>query len=96
MIASALRRKADYFWLIWLKNKVENPPKALRKGSFNPFFHSKTTCSQVLNFGYNILHFSVGEYYRLLYPNSPRHPRQKYLLTVKGLSTYNELGKPVR
>ena len=30
---------------------------------------------------------------RLLYPNSPRHPRQKYLLTVKGLAVYNELGK---
>ena len=27
---------------------------------------------------------------RLLYPKSPRHPRQKYLLTVKGLALYNE------
>ena len=27
---------------------------------------------------------------RLLYPQSPRHPRQKYLLTVKGLALYNE------
>ena len=26
-----------------------------------------------------------------LYPNSPRHPRQKYLLTVKGLALYNTL-----
>ena len=25
-------------------------------------------------------------YVRLLYPNSPHHPRQKYLLTVKGLT----------
>ena len=25
------------------------------------------------------------------YPDSPRHPRQKYLLTVKGLAVYNEL-----
>lgn len=24
-------------------------------------------------------------YVRLLYPQSPRHPRQKYLLTAKGL-----------
>lgn len=24
------------------------------------------------------------------YPDSPRHPRQKYLLTVKGLAVYNE------
>ena len=30
---------------------------------------------------------------KLLYPNSPRHPRQKYLLTVKGLALYNELIK---
>jgi fido (protein-threonine AMPylation protein) len=27
----------------------------------------------------------------LLYPESPRHPRQKYKLTVKGLATYQEL-----
>ncbi len=32
-------------------------------------------------------------YLRLLYPQSPRHPRQKYLLTVKGLALYNELNK---
>lgn len=30
-------------------------------------------------------------YIRLLYPQSPRHPRQKYLLTIKGLALYNEL-----
>ena len=30
-------------------------------------------------------------YLRLLYPNSPRHPRQKYLLTVKGLAFYKDL-----
>lgn len=29
-------------------------------------------------------------YIRQLYPQSPRHPRQKYLLTVKGLALYNE------
>ena len=29
-------------------------------------------------------------YLRLLYPQSPRHPRQKYLLTVKGLALYHE------
>ena len=28
----------------------------------------------------------------LLYPDKPRHPRQKYLLTVKGLALYKELG----
>lgn len=28
-----------------------------------------------------------------LYPDKPRHPRQKYLLTVKGMALYNELAK---
>lgn len=32
-------------------------------------------------------------YVRLLYPDKPRHPRQKYLLTVKGTLLYNELLK---
>ena len=32
-----------------------------------------------------------GKFVRLLYPNSPRHPRQKYLLTVKGLALYNDI-----
>ena len=32
-------------------------------------------------------------YVRLLYPDSPRHPRQKYLLTVKGQMLYQELTK---
>ena len=30
-------------------------------------------------------------YVRMLYPDSPRHPRQKYLLTVKGLLAYKDL-----
>ena len=30
-------------------------------------------------------------YIRMLYPDSPRHPRQKYLLTVKGMALYNKL-----
>ena len=29
----------------------------------------------------------------LLYPDKPKHPRQKYLLTVKGFALYNELTK---
>ncbi len=32
-------------------------------------------------------------YVRLLYPKSPRHPRQRYLLTVKGVALYNEISK---
>ena len=31
------------------------------------------------------------QYVRLLYPTSPRHPRQKYLLTVKGFALYNKI-----
>lgn len=30
---------------------------------------------------------------RMLYPESPRHPRQRYLLTVKGQMTYSEIIK---
>ena len=28
---------------------------------------------------------------KMKYPNSPRHPRQKYLLTFKGQAAYDEL-----
>ena len=30
---------------------------------------------------------------RQLYPQSPRHPRQKYLLTVKGMALYNKISQ---
>ena len=30
---------------------------------------------------------------RMLYPDSPRHPRQRYLLTVKGTMAYSEIIK---
>jgi len=33
------------------------------------------------------------KYVRMLYPDRPNHPRQKYQLTVKGLALYNELMK---
>lgn len=29
---------------------------------------------------------------RMKYPDLPRHPRQRYLLTVKGLAVYKEYG----
>ena len=32
-----------------------------------------------------------GGFVTLLYPNSPKHPRQKYLLTVKGLAVFNSI-----
>ena len=28
---------------------------------------------------------------RMLYPDSPRHPRQRYLLTAKGVMLYKEM-----
>ena len=35
---------------------------------------------------------AIGEgFVRMLYPDSPRHPRQKYMLTAKGLAFVNEL-----
>ena len=44
------------------------------------------------NFIDNYLNAAIKEgYVRLLYPDKPRHPRQKYLLTVKDLALYNEL-----
>ncbi len=33
----------------------------------------------------------TGGYVRLLYPDKPRHPRQKYLLTVKGMALYKTI-----
>ena len=48
------------------------------------------------NFLDNSLNPSINEgYVRMLYPNSPRHPRQKYLLTVKGLALYHQLNAEV-
>ncbi len=46
----------------------------------------------------NFLEYSLtpaikGGLVKLKYPNSPRHPRQKYLLTVKGLAVYDECCK---
>ena len=44
------------------------------------------------NFINNYLNPAITDgYLRLLYPDKPRHPRQKYLLTVKGLAIYNEI-----
>lgn len=44
------------------------------------------------NFIDNYLNPAITDgYLRLLYPDKPRHTRQKYLLTVKGLAVYNEI-----
>ena len=39
------------------------------------------------------IEFRLFAYISLLYPQSPRHPRQKYLLTAKGLTLYNKIKK---
>ena len=42
------------------------------------------------NFMANYLNPAIKEgFITMLYPDKPRHPRQKYLLTVKGLAVYN-------
>ena len=42
----------------------------------------------------NYLNPAIADgYICLLYPDKPRHPRQRYLLTVKGMALYNELKK---
>lgn len=42
------------------------------------------------NFMANYLNPAIKEgLVAMLYPNSPKHPKQKYLLTAKGLAIYN-------
>ena len=36
---------------------------------------------------------SEAGFLKVLYPDKPNHPRQKYLLTAKGLALYNEIKK---
>lgn len=43
------------------------------------------------NFMINMLNPAIKEgFVRMLHPESPRHPRQKYLLTVKGMGLYSK------
>ena len=42
---------------------------------------------------YSLIPAMAEGYVCLLYPDKPQHPRQKYLLTVKGSALYNELTK---
>ena len=42
---------------------------------------------------YHLVPAISGGYVRLLYPDKPRHPRQKYLLTTKGQMLFQELTK---
>lgn len=47
-----------------------------------------------VNFQYLYLSPAIKDgFVRMLYPNSPKHPRQKYLLTAKGIAVYQELTK---
>ena len=44
------------------------------------------------NFMDNYLNPAIESgYVCLLYPDTPRHPRQRYLLTVKGITLYNDI-----
>ena len=46
------------------------------------------------NFLNNYLNPAINEgLVIMLYPNSPRHPRQKYMLTDKGISFYKSIAK---
>ena len=36
---------------------------------------------------------SEAGFLKVLYPDKPNYPRQKYLLTAKGLALYNEIKK---
>ena len=47
-----------------------------------------------MNFVELFLNPAVAEgFVRMLYPDKPRHPRQKYLLTAKGILLYNQMMK---
>ena len=47
-----------------------------------------------MNFVELFLNPAVAEgFVRMLYPDKPRHPRQKYLLTAKGITLYNQMMK---
>ena len=56
-IAMRLQCNGNAIWLLWQQKLAENAPKALPRGASEPFFRSKSTCFQVLNFGNNILQF---------------------------------------
>ena len=44
------------------------------------------------NFLKNYLHPAINDgLVTMLYPNSPKHPKQKYLLTEKGIGVLKEL-----
>ena len=33
------------------------------------------------------------QFVRMKYPDKPNHPRQRYMLTAKGMALYNEINK---
>lgn len=50
-----------------------------------------------VNFMKNYLNPAIQEnVLRLLYPDKPNHPRQKYLLTVKGLAIFNDINEQIK
>ena len=58
-IALPLRCNGDAIWLLSQKKLAEKPPTAWSRGRRLPFSRSKCTGFQVLNFGNNILQFTM-------------------------------------
>ena len=54
-----LRCNGNAIWLLSQKKLAEKPPTALSRGRRLPFSRSKRTGFQVLNFGNNILQFTM-------------------------------------
>ena len=74
----------------------ENLKRLIEAIGYNQFSVKEMIAAVGLKDRKNFLEYSLSPamnegYIRMLYPNSPRHPRQKYLLTVKGLAAYKEI-----
>ena len=74
----------------------ENIKRLVEAIGYNQFSVKEMIAAVGLKDRKNFLEYSLSPainegYVRMLYPDSPRHPRQKYLLTVKGLAAYKEI-----
>ena len=74
----------------------ENLKRLIEAIGYNQFSVKEMIAAVGLKDRKNFLEYSLSPainegYVKMLYPDSPRHPRQKYLLTVKGLAAYKEI-----
>ena len=74
----------------------ENIKRLVEAIGYNQFSVKEMIAAVGLRDRKNFLEYSLSPamhegFVRMLYPESPRHPRQKYLLTVKGLAAYKEI-----